>query len=57
MHDTLAVEQQPATDLTNRSLTVMYEIRDYHYRRDIFDEYKKWAEAAVVVLRDKPGTP
>ena len=31
----------------------MYEIRDYHYRRDIFAEYKKWAEAAVVVLRDK----
>lgn len=31
----------------------MFEIRDYHYRRDIFDEYKKWAEAAVVVLRDK----
>lgn len=31
----------------------MYEIRDYHYRRDIFDQYKKWAEDAVVVLRDK----
>lgn len=31
----------------------MFEIRDYHYRRDLFDEYKKWAEVAVVVLRDK----
>ena len=31
----------------------MYEIRDYHYRRDIFDQYKRWAEEAVVVLRDK----
>jgi len=32
---------------------MIYEIRDYHYRRDIFDAYVKWAEAAVVVLRDK----
>lgn len=32
---------------------MIYEIRDYHYRRDIFDEYVKWAEDAVVVLRDK----
>ncbi len=31
----------------------MYEIRDYHYRRDIFADYKIWAEKAVVVLRDK----
>ena len=31
----------------------MFEIRDYHYRADIFDAYKKWAEDAVVVLRDK----
>jgi hypothetical protein len=31
----------------------MLEIRDYHYRPDIIADYKKWAEAAVVVLRDK----
>ena len=31
----------------------MYEIRDYHYRPDIIDRYKKWAEDAVIVLRDK----
>ena len=27
----------------------MYEIRDYHYRPDIIDRYKKWAEDAVIV--------
>ena len=32
---------------------MIYEIRDYHYRRDIFSDYVKWAEIAVVVLRDK----
>ena len=32
---------------------MIYEIRDYHYRRDLFDAYVKWAEDAVVVLRDK----
>ncbi len=31
----------------------MFEIRDYHYRPDLFTEYKVWAEAAVVVLRQK----
>jgi hypothetical protein len=31
----------------------MFEIRDYHYRPDLIAEYKKWAEFAVVVLRDK----
>ena len=31
---------------------MLYEIRDYHYRRDIFDAYKAWAEEhAVPVLR------
>ncbi len=30
---------------------MIYEIRDYHYRPDIFDDYKAWAEAAVPVLR------
>jgi len=30
---------------------VIYEIRDYHYRPDLFDAYRKWAEDAVVVLR------
>jgi hypothetical protein len=31
---------------------MLYEIRDYHYRRDLLDAYKKWAEEAVPVLRD-----
>ena len=30
---------------------MIYEIRDYHYRRDIFDDYKRWAKDAVPVLR------
>lgn len=29
----------------------MYEVRDYHYRRDLFDEYKQWAEKAVPILK------
>ncbi len=32
---------------------MIYEIRDYHYRRDIFEAYEVWAKEAVVVLRDK----
>ena len=32
---------------------MLYDIRDYHYRPDIFDAYKKWAEEAVPVLRSK----
>lgn len=32
---------------------MIYEIRDYHYRRDIFDDYVTWAELATVVLKDK----
>ena len=32
---------------------MIYEIRDYHYRPDIFDAYRAWAEAAVPVLRAK----
>lgn len=32
---------------------MIYEIRDYHYRRDIFDDYRAWAEKAVPVLREK----
>jgi hypothetical protein len=32
---------------------MIYEIRDYHYRRDLFEDYKKWAEEAVPVLKDK----
>ena len=31
---------------------MLYEIRDYHYRTDLFDEYKAWAEKAVPVLKD-----
>ena len=30
---------------------MIYEVRDYHYRPDIFAAYKKWATEAVVVLR------
>ena len=32
---------------------MVFEIRDYHYRPDIIDQYKQWAKEAVVVLRDK----
>ena len=32
---------------------MLFEIRDYHYRPDLFDAYKAWAEEAVVVLKDK----
>ncbi len=32
---------------------MIYEIRDYHYRPEIFDAYKAWAEEAVPVLRSK----
>ena len=32
---------------------MLYEIRDYHYRRDLFDAYKAWAEEAVVVLKNQ----
>ena len=32
---------------------MLYEIRDYHYRRDLFQDYVKWAEEAVIVLRQK----
>jgi len=32
---------------------MIYEVRDYHYRRDLFDAYKVWAEEAVPVLRSK----
>jgi len=27
---------------------VLYEIRDYHYRRDIFDQYKMWAVSEAI---------
>lgn len=30
---------------------MIHEIRDYHYRTDIFDDYVAWAEKAVPVLR------
>lgn len=32
---------------------MIYEVRDYHYRRDLFDAYKAWAQDAVPVLRSK----
>jgi hypothetical protein len=31
---------------------MLYEVRDYHYRPDLFDEYQQWADRAVPVLRD-----
>ena len=32
---------------------MIYEIRDYHYQPKLLDAYRKWAEDAVPVLRDK----
>jgi hypothetical protein len=32
---------------------MIYEIRDYHYRPDIFEDYRRWAAEAVEVLRSK----
>ena len=32
---------------------MLYEIRDYHYRADLFDAYKQWAQEAVPVLKEK----
>lgn len=32
---------------------MIYEVRDYHYRPDLFEAYKKWAEEAVPVLRKR----
>ena len=32
---------------------MIFEVRDYHYRPDLIDAYRKWAEDAVVVLRRK----
>ena len=33
---------------------MLYEIRDYHYRADLFEPYKQWAEQlAVPVLKEK----
>lgn len=26
---------------------MIYEVRDYHYRKDLFEEYKAWAEEPV----------
>jgi len=30
---------------------MLYEIRDYHYRPDLFAAYKEWARVALPVLR------
>lgn len=30
---------------------MIYEVRDYHIRPDIFEAYKAWGEEAVAVLR------
>lgn len=27
---------------------MLYEIRDYHYRRDIWDQYKEWATSRAI---------
>ena len=43
----------PHSNTGNTGEYIIYEIRDYHYRRDIFADYVTWAEAAVVVLKDK----
>ena len=32
---------------------MIYEVRDYHYRTDLFDAYKAWAEEAVPVLKSQ----
>jgi hypothetical protein len=32
---------------------MIYEVRDYHYRKDLFEAYKAWGEEAVPVLRSK----
>lgn len=32
---------------------MIYEVRDYHYRTDLFDAYNAWAEEAVPVLKSK----
>ncbi|MFQ5380528.1 MAG: hypothetical protein ACE5EF_02730 [Dehalococcoidia bacterium] len=32
---------------------MIYEVRDYHYRRDLWEEYKEWARTlAIPFLRD-----
>ena len=36
-----------------RETAMIYEVRDYHYRTDLFDAYKRWAEEAVPVLKSK----
>ncbi len=30
---------------------MIYEVRDYHYRPDLFDAYRAWADEAVPVLK------
>ena len=30
---------------------MIYEVRDYHYRPDLIDKYKVWAQEATVILR------
>ena len=30
---------------------MIFEVRDYHFRRDIFDAYKDWATEAAQMLR------
>ncbi|MGA7227093.1 MAG: hypothetical protein WBZ40_14000 [Acidimicrobiia bacterium] len=31
----------------------LYEFRDYHFRRDLWDEYKRWWEAALPYFSDR----
>ncbi len=31
----------------------LWEFRDYHYRRDLWDEYREWTGEAMRILRDR----
>ena len=31
---------------------MIYEVRDYHIRPDIYEAYKEWGEEAVPILRE-----
>ncbi len=32
---------------------MIFEVRDYHFRPDLLDAYKRWGEEAVPVLREQ----
>lgn len=33
--------------------SVLYEVRDYHYRPDLWEAYRRWVEEAEAILRDR----